>query len=159
MKKRDLIKLQGALTTIEGRPFSVKFSYFVAKNKVMIKNEFAVLDGIRKPPAKYIEYDTKRAELAQKLADKEENGQPKIQNNNFIIVENVEEFKKQLDQLKATYSETIKEFEQKQKEFETLLDEEIVFAGPKIDLKDIPKEIEPSVLEVLLASDLIIENE
>jgi hypothetical protein len=158
MKKRDLIKLQGALTTIEGRTFTIKFSYFIAKNKIMIKNEFDVLNEVRKPSAEYIEYDTVRAELANRLADRTEDGKPKIENNNFIIVENVDEFKTEMDKLKYKYAKAIEDFEQKQKDFEALLEEEFEYQGPKIDFKDIPQNIEPSILEALIAADLIIEE-
>lgn len=157
MKKRDLIKLNGALASIEGRPASIKFSYFVAKNKIAIKEEFTLLDELRKPSSEYIEYDTQRAQLAQKLADRDEKGQVRIENNNFIIVEKVDEFKTELDKLKKKYSKFIKEHEKKMKEFESLLDEEITFSGPKIDLKDIPQTIEPSLLETLISANLIIE--
>jgi len=159
MKKRDLIKLQGALISIEGRQFSVKFSYFVAKTKVMIKNEFAALDEVRKPSEKFMEYDTKRAQLAHDLADRLPDGQPKIENNNFIIVEKVDEFKTKLDELKEQYKAAIKKHEKNQKEFDDLLNEDIVLDTPKINLKDIPPAIEPSVLEVLISADLIEEDD
>jgi seryl-tRNA synthetase len=159
MKKRDLLKLNGVLSSIEGRQFSVKFSYFIAKNKVMIKNEFAILEDLRKPSPDYIAYDTKRAELAHKYADKDEEGKPKIENNNFVIVEHVDEFKKELDELKKKSDKAIKKHEKKMKDFEDLLDEDIDYQGPKIDFKDIPKVVEPSVLEVLIEAGLIIEEE
>jgi hypothetical protein len=159
MKKRDLLKLNGALSSIEGRQFSVKFSYFIAKNKVAIKNEFDALEIARKPDPKYIEYDTKRAELAHKMADRDEKGQAMIVNNSFVIIEKVDEFKTELDKLKKEYSEAIQTQEKNLKDFEDLLNEEIEFRGPKIDLKDIPQTIEPSVLEVLITSNLIIEGD
>ncbi len=159
MKNRDVLDLHEALTTIEGRRFSVKFGYFVAKNKVVLKNEYSALDEARKASPEFTEFDTKRATLAADNADKDEQGQPKIENNNFIIIEKFEEFKKALDDLKEEYADAIKEQEQKIKDFEVLLEEEVEYKGPKIDLKDIPEQIEPSVLESLIISDLIIDNE
>jgi len=158
MKKRELLNLYGALTTIEGRQFSVKFSYFVAKTKVLLKSEVTALEEARKPPEKFVEYDSKRAELAQSLADKDESGRPRIENNNFIITEKVDEFKEKLDKLKEEYKDCITEYEKKIKEFETLLEEDVEYDGPKIDFKDIPENIEASVLEVLISSNLIIEE-
>jgi len=159
MKNRDMITLFQQLTTLEGRKFSVKFSYFVAKNKVMIKEEYGALDEARKPDPIYTEYDSKRAALAHELADKDTNGQPKIENGNFVIIENFEKFKKSLDELKEQYAEAIKEQEQRIKDFEALLDEEIEYKGPKIDLKDIPEQVEPSVLEILIVCGLIIDTD
>ena len=158
MKKRDLISLNSALVALEGRQFTVKFSYFMAKNKVMIKDEFAALDEVRKPSPEYIAFDTKRAEMAMEFADKDDDGKPKIENNNFIITQKVEEFRKALDELKATNAKVIETYEKQVKDFEELLDEDIDFRGPKIDLKDIPPTIEPSFLEVLITSNLLIED-
>ena len=158
MKKRDLMSLYNGLCMLEGRPFTVKFSYFVAKNKVLLKNEFAALDAVRKPSESYIAYDTRRAELALKMADKDENGNAKIENNNFVIVEKVDEFKERLDKLKKQYAKAIKDHEKKTADFEEILDEEFEYSGPKIDLKDIPQSVEPSILEAFITADLIIEN-
>lgn len=159
MKNRDVLNLHEALTSIEGRRFSVKFGYFVAKNKVMIKNEYSALDEARKADPKFTEFDTKRATLAAESADKDESGQPKIENNNFIIIENFEEFRKALDALKEEYADAIKDQEKKVEDFEVLLEEKVEYKGPKIDLKDIPEQIEPSILENLITADLIIDSE
>lgn len=158
MKKRDLISLHNSLTTLEGRPFSVKFSYFIAKNKVMLKNEFTALDVARKPDPKFVEFDTERAKLAHDMSDKDEKGQAKIENNNFIIVEKVNEFKDALEALKEKYSKAITDQEKNIKDFEAILNEEFEYKGPKIDFKDIPAGIEPSILEDLIIADLIIEE-
>lgn len=158
MKKKELLSLYEALAKVEGRQFTVKFSYFIAKNKVLLKDEFAALEEAKRPSIEYTAYDTKRAELAHQFADREDNGQPKIENNNFIIIEKVDEFKEALDKLKEENEETIEAHNQKLKDFEALLDEEVEFKGPKIDLKDVPQTVEPSILENLIIADLIVEE-
>jgi len=159
MKKRDVLILQQRLASLEGRKFSVKFSYFVAKNKVLIKDEFAALDEARRPDPKFTEYDAQRAKLANEMADKDNMGQPRIENGNFVIIERVEEFKDKLESLKEQYADAIASQEQKAKDFEELLEEEVEYNGPKIDLKDIPEQIEPSVLEILIVAGLIIDTD
>lgn len=159
MKNRDILSLYRALTAMESRQSTVKFSYFVAKNKVMLKDDYNILEAAGKPSERFTEFDTKRAKLAQELADKDEKKQAKIENGNFVIIENVEKFKKDLDKLKKKYAAAIKEQEEKFKEFNSLLDEETEYkAGPKIALKHIPEQIEPAILEILIIADLIEEN-
>ncbi len=158
MKNRDLLNLYNALKTIEGRQFTVKFSYFVAKNNIALKSDLEILDTVKKPTPEFIEYDTKRAKLAYDYADKSVNGKPRIENNNFIIVERVDEFKIELDKIKEEYKNVIAEQEQKVKDFESILDNEVEFTGVKIDLKDIPETIEPSILEVLMQTKMLIEE-
>ena len=91
MKNRELLDLYGALKSMESRKYNVKFSYFLAKNKVVIKDEYKILEEAGKPSEKFTEYDTKRAQLAHKYADRNENdGQPKVENNNFVIIKNAD---------------------------------------------------------------------
>lgn len=159
MKNRDLLNLNNTLRSIEGRKATVKFSYFVAKNKILLKKEFDILESIKKPDPKFIEYDTKRAELAHKYSDKLENGQPRVENGNFIITKELEVFREELGKLKESYTDVIKDYEKQVKDFDELLDKEVEFTGIKIDLKDVPEEIEASVIEVLINSDLLIDPE
>jgi len=158
MKKRDLLNLNNSLVMLEGIKATVKFSCFVAKNKINLRDEFAVLDATRKPSAAYIAYDTKRAELAHKMADRDEKGQAKIENNNFVIIERFDEFREELTILKEANTQVIEDQKKKAKEFEAFLDEEFEFEGSQIDLKDIPETVEPSVLESFIAANLIIDE-
>jgi len=159
MKKRDLISLYNAFIKVEGKPFSVKFSYFVAKNKVLLKDEITALEEAGKPDPKFSEFDAERVKLASDVADRDENGRPKVQNNNFTITEKVDEFRKGLDALREKYSKTIIDQEKSVKEFEDILNEDFNYKGTKIDFKNIPDEIEPSFLEILIVADLIIEEQ
>ena len=158
MKKRDLLSLHNALTMVEARQFSVKFSYFIAKNKVSLKNEYDALNEARKANPEFVTYDTKRAEMAHEMADRDEDGKAKIENNNFIIIEKVDEFKEELDKLKKKFAKVITDQDQKIKDFNDLLNEEVEYAGTKIDFKDIPTGIEAAVLETFIIADLIIEE-
>ena len=160
MKNRDLLILYRTLVSMEGTKSTVKFSYFVAKNKVLIKDEYSALEESGKPSEKFTEFDGKRAELARELADKDDKEQPKIENNSFVIIKNVEKFKTELDKLKKEYDSVIKDQEQTFKEFEVLLEQDIKYTpGPKIALHDIPGNVEPNVLEVLIVSDLIKDDD
>ena len=151
MKKKDLVRLHDALIRIEGRQCSVKFSYFVAKNKLLIKEEFEMLQNLRKAPERFVEYDKKRASMAQEHADKLENGLPKIEDNNFIIIDRFEEFKEKLDALKEEYADAIADYEKRVKDFEDILEQEYTYEGAKIDYKDTPETIEPAILEAFMS--------
>ncbi len=159
MKNKDLVNLYQSLTLIEDRKYSVKFSFFVAKNKLSMKDDFSILEEARKPDVKFIEYDTKRAKLAFDMADKDEKGQPNVENNSFVIVENIEQFKTDLDALKKEYSAIIKKQQKNFDDYKELLEDDIEYTGLKIDIKDVPDEIEPAVLESLLVANLITDTE
>jgi hypothetical protein len=144
---------------MEGRQFSVKFSYFVAKNKVAIKNEIDAIQEVQQPSEEYKKYDLERARLAQAFADKNEDGSAKIHDNSFVITANVDEFQEALAELRVSYKDAIEQHEAKMKELESLLNEEVEINGAKVDFKDIPSTIEPSLMEILIIADLIIEDE
>jgi len=159
MKKRDLMRLHNGISVLEGRQFSVKFSYFIAKNKVNMRDEISALEEARKVSEKFKEFDTERAKLAHQYADKNEDGTAKIQDNSFVITANVDVFQEELALLKTKHSVEIEKRENQIKEYNAILDDTIDFKGTKIGFKDIPPTIEPSMLEVLILADLIIEED
>jgi len=158
LKKRDLLRLNNAIAAIEGRSYSRKFGYFIAKTKLEIKDEVLIMQEFKAPSESFKAYDTKRSELARDHADRNSDGSPKIQNQEFLITVKMDQFQEALANLKEEYKEVIEEREQQIKEFEEILDEETKFDGTKIDLKDIPDDIEPVVIEVLLSAGLISED-
>ena len=159
LTRRDLLKLHNAIATMEGRQFSVKFSYFIAKNKVAMKDEMMALEEARKISDEYRSYDLERARLAQEYADKNEDGSAKIHENSFVITAHANEFQEELEALREKKKDAIEEHESKMAEFEELLNGKVDFNGARIDFKDIPSTIEPSVLEILILADLIIEED
>jgi len=159
IKKRDLLRLYNAISLLEGRPFSVKFSYFIAKNKVAMRDEISALDVAKKVTDGFKSFDNERAKLAQKFADKNEDGSAKIQHNSFVITTNADLFQEELSILREEHADIITDREKQIEEFENLLDEDVDFKGLKLDFKDIPESIEPSMLEPLILADLIIDKE
>jgi len=159
LKRREILRLHNGIAMMEGRPFSVKFSYFMAKNKVAIRDEIAAIDAARQVTDGFKEYDNERAQLAQQYADKGADGSAKIHENSYVITVRKEEFDEALKELRYKYAEPLKEQEAKMEELKELLEEEVEFEGSKIDLKDIPESIESSVLEIFILADLIIEAE
>lgn len=160
VKKGDLLQLWYILEGMKHQKQAVKFSYFVAKNKLLIKAEIDALNEVQEVPETFQLYDRKRAELAAEMADKlPETGEAKTENGQYIITEKKEEFDEALAKLKETYAEVIEQRKAQIEAFKELLDEEVEFKGHKIKFGDIPGTIEPTVMEVLLIAGLIFEDE
>ncbi|MCK5611917.1 hypothetical protein KAR91_59150 [Candidatus Pacearchaeota archaeon] len=159
IKKGDLLRLHNAITLLEGRQYSVKFSYGIAKNKVVIRDEITALEEARKSSEAFNEYENKRVTLAREYADKDENGSPKIQDNSFVLTTNKELFEKEFEELKDQYKDELVEREKQIKDFEELLEETVDdYEGMKINFKDIPENIDPTIMECFIIADLIIEE-
>lgn len=159
LTRRELVKLYNGLVSLEGRQFSVKFSYFIAKNKVALKDEMAAIEEVRQASDEFRQYDLERARMAQEYSDRNEDGSAKIHDNSFVITAKADEFQEKLAELRVQYKDAIEKHESKMKELDELLKGEVDFNGTKIDFKDIPQTIEPTLMEVLIVADLIVEDE
>jgi len=159
-KKGDLLNLWYILEGLKHQKQNVKFSYFVAKNKLAIKGEFDALNEAQDASEAFKLYDTKRAELAAGMADKiPGTDQPMTANGQYVIKEKKDDFEKSLDELKEQYKTVIEDRQKQLDAFKELLDEETEFKGHAIKLENLPGDIEPTIIEGLLAVDLILEEE
>jgi len=157
-KKGDLLTLWYILEGMKHQKQSVKFSYFVAKNKIKIKGEVDALNEVQSASEAFKAYDSKRADLAADMADRiPGTEEPMVNDGQYVIKEKKELFDKQLLELKETFKDAIKEREEQLESFREILDETIEFEGHKINMDEIPNTIEPSVMEVFIITDLIME--
>lgn len=157
-KKREVMMVYNILEAFsQGTAQPIKFSYFIVKNKKKLKDEVDILKELGTPPAKYNEYDKRRAELALSLADKDDEDKPVIKGNSYSITENKEEFDQKLDVLKDEYEETIKEFDEQFKQYKDILEEELEFDGHAIKVDDLPEKIEPALIELFMNTGLLAE--
>jgi len=159
-KKGDLLNLWYILEGLKHQKQNVKFSYFVAKNKIAIKSEVDALNEASEASEAFKAYDTKRADLAAEMADRiPGTDEPLTNNGQYVIKENKEKFDTQLKDLKEEFKKVIEEREKQVEAFKDLLDEEVEFKGHAIKLENLPQDVEPSILEGLLAAELILEDE
>ena len=156
--KRDLLNLYNGMCSLEGRQFSVKFSYFIAKNKVAIRDEITALDEARRVSNEFKLYDDERVELARKFADKSDDGSAKVHDNSFIITKLLDGFQKNLSKLREKHTKAIEKREKQIEDFENLLNETATFEKFQVEFDDIPPTIEPSILEGFILADLIIDE-
>lgn len=159
MKKLDVLRLNEVFNRFGDMKYGVKFSYFLAKNRIAIKQEVEALDEARKPEQDFLDFELERVKLAQEYSDKDSAGKPMIQNNSFVIVQKADAFEKEMNKLKKKFKNAIEQREAQVKEFEKILDEDYTLPNPfKIPFSELPQSIEPSVVEVLISADLIKEE-
>jgi hypothetical protein len=159
IKKLNLLRLHNVITSLEGEKYSVKFSYFLAKNKVTMRDEIETLEEVSKVSEEFQAFENERIGLAQKHADKNEDGSPQIQNDNFVLNENVGLFQKEFGELIEQNRDVISKREKQLKEFNEILGQNTEFEGSKISVEDIPQNIEPVKIECFILADLIIEED
>lgn len=159
MKRRTLLELWKVFERLAGLKHDVRFSYFLAKNKVVLKTELEILDEAYKPNELYISYEQKRVEAAQKLADKDDSNQPKINNGSYVININRDEFQKEIKKLKIKFKKAIDEREKQIGDYEKLLDEDVNIDLTKIRFSQLPEQIESAYMEVFIEADLVEDDQ
>lgn len=158
MKRRTILNMWQAINKLEGLKHDIRFSYFLAKNKVALKPEIEAFEQAQKPSEAYIEFENKRIELAQKHADKDASGNPKIHNGQYVIFDSKTEFEGDIKKLKTKFKTSIEEREKQLVEYVKMLDENVDFPLTRIKFDQLPKQIEAQFLEIFLEAG-VVEDE
>lgn len=157
VKRIDLLNLWHALEKIKSRKANIKFSYFVAKNRLNLKNEIEAINETQEAPEAFKAFDKERGALAEKYSDKDLNGKAIIKDNQYVITEKRGEFDKELEKIRKKYKKVVEERETQLEKLREFLNEVIDFEGYKIELDNLPPDLEPFLVETLLITDLIKE--
>jgi deoxyhypusine synthase len=149
MLNEQLISVfQGCLSC--GDLKGIKFAYALNKNKRLIKKEVNRIYDIVKPSEKYLEYDKKRIDMAKKHAKVDENGEPLVENEKYVM-KNKRKFNSELKKLQEEYGDAFKEQQEKERLSHIEWEKECDINFHKISEKDIPKNISPAQLEFISA--------
>jgi hypothetical protein len=137
---------KGAFAGLKG----AKFNYALVRTKDILKRELALLEESFKEKEKFIEYESKRIAIAKDLCEKDEKGQPVIDQNRFkLSEENDVKFKEKLEELQTEYTDALEERTQQMESFNKMLEENISFEIHRIGINDIPEEITQEQMEIL----------
>lgn len=153
--KQELTNLWRAFEALSKKDHPVKFSYFISKNKSIIRDEIEILNELTKASESYMLYDGKRVELAKELSNKDEAGNPIIKDDAYVIVEKKEEFDKQLGILREANKDVIDEHTKKMEELQKLLQEDYEFEGYATTLDNLPDVISPELMDMFLKAGII----
>lgn len=159
IKRKEAVNLFNSFGRL-GSHKGVKFAYAIAKNKKKLESEQKAITVAQSKiqPKAIQEFDKKRIKVCCEYADKDENGNPKLDKNNYSISEERRiEFDKAIDELQKEYEPSFKEMENNQKEFNDFLDEDI-----EVDLHLIPMSVVPDTItvnEMDIIFPMIVEEE
>ncbi len=155
MKKKEVITLHNNLKKLNNLT-GVKFAYAVSRNIGLLEPIIKALQDASVPNKDYFDYEKERVILAEKHSQKDENGNPKTINDEYIISDK-NKFTDELEKLRKKHKKAIDDYFSKMEEYRKMLEEEAeelnIF---KIKMADIPNEITVEQMNVI--KDLI-ENE
>jgi len=139
----ELKKLKGA-----------KFAYCIIKNIEALNSEAKIIQSIHTISDKYKEYDSKRIEICEKYADRDDNGEII---KNYITEKSFEykldlsnqEFINEMESLAREYNDTLVESNEKTLEYNRFLMSESGINFTKIDIDSIPNDISVELLAII----------
>lgn len=151
-KKNEMVNLYGVLKEVENEKASIRFSYAAAKNIKAIEVEVNALQKIIQTPVEGgEEYEKERLEVLKKYAEKDEKGKPILYNNQYkILPENMDHFNAEMKQLEEKHKDAIDRLKERNKELEKLLQEEIEIPLQMVTLDELPQELTPLQVEMLM---------
>lgn len=139
LTNQELVDLSAGLQSVLNLS-GAKFAYAIAKNIKIVSPKVQEIEKSLNPKKEFLEYDKKRADLAESFAEKDEKGNPKIEGERYLIPEaRQEEFNTAVEKLKEVNKEVIKAREAQLTAFEESLKEEIeieLHLFPQADLPD-----------------------
>lgn len=98
--------------------------------------------------AKFQEFTKKSSELIVKYADRDEQGNPIVENNNYKITEQVAEFKQESEALGKEYEEVLKSRQQKIQESVQFLDVPLEFSLIVMPIAKFPDKTAPAIVGI-----------
>ena len=145
MKKSEVLILYKTLNKL-GSLTGVKFTYAVAKNLNILKNEIESLDKSMEPSEKFADYEKARIALVELHAEKDDKGKAKIETSEngaqqYVIDPENKMFKKAFDALKVKHKDAVSAREKQVEEYTKLLASDSDVTLYKVKLDDVPKEI------------------
>jgi hypothetical protein len=126
-----------------------KLGYAVARTKAKLRPEVEALEEAMKPGKDYQAYEEKRLKLCRKYVQKDSQGNPVIQGDQFVFGENREAFDAEMEPLGLEYTGAIagrlKQFE----DYNASMKEEVAVEIHQVAAADVPEDATVGQVAVL----------
>ncbi len=150
MIKRELFNFYYALMSLADVQGNFKWSYGIAKNIKLMKDEVAVFKKLLDMSEDFAKYENERIGLAKKYSEKDEKGEAIIIGQEYKIIDG-KRFNAELVPLQKRYKKAIEERKNQLNELNELLKEEAETKSfYKIKLCDTPDSITPIQMAIIL---------
>ena len=150
MKRKDLFSVYSVIEAMLKESKVVKLNFYLLENKKKIKDAIDNIVGSINVTDKYKEYDNLRVELCKKYCSKDSNGVPIIKDDNYVGLDDNEEFSEKLKELIKNNKSTVDEYIKSMKEYNALLDEDVDLGLKKINIELIPNDLITGEMQEIL---------
>lgn len=139
---------------------STKFAYMVCKNTRVIDAEFEIFKELadKGVPESFKDFEKEKIDIIQKFASKDENGNFKSLNNNYVFEgENEKLLHEEFNELSVKYAETLSQNELNNIKVAEIAKEEIEVNLLKIKFEELPDDLNAEQFDAL--EPIIISQE
>ena len=127
-----------------------KLGYAVARTKAKLKPEIEALDEALKPDAAFRKYEEKRMELCRKHAQKDTNGSPMVQGNEFFFGDSRAAFDAEMVLLQEEFTGAIEDRKRQIEDYNISMLENISVEIYPVAEADVPADASVRQVEVLI---------
>lgn len=118
-----------------------KFSYAIAKNISVVDAKIKEIKSIKEKTKAYAKFDEKRAKLAEKFAEKGQDGKPLIANGNYVITTKRKEFDKAFKEFSKDHKDVLDAYKKQLKDYNKALKKEFEVDLHLIKREDLSEDI------------------
>ncbi len=154
LKRSKVIEIYQNISKVLGLK-GVKLAYAVVKTIKKLEGEFQVLQEIMKPSEEMKLFYIERENLCETYCIKDKVGKSVIENGKYMGLDNCEQFQIKIKALIQKYNADIKVQEEKDKEYQKLLDEEVEVEIYQVNIEDIPNDatVEQMIILILFIKE------
>ena len=128
---------------------TAEFSYFVYKNaEILVEQYVKIMNTIyvEQTDTEFQKFTKENNELALKYADKDEQGNVIVENNNYKITKQETEFKRESEALQKKYEEVLKNRQQKIQESMQFLEQTAEYSMIVMPITKFPDKTAPAIV-------------
>jgi hypothetical protein len=138
MKNKDLYNARNSLVKYLDVKENNSFSYAIYKNIELIDVILKSFDRLNEVPMEISRYEVERRSICEKYAKRDEDGGFEVENEQYVI-ENREEFDKEMNELEEKYKDIIEKRKKDLENIEILMESNCELKFIKTDMQDLPK--------------------
>ena len=151
MKRKEITTILDSLNGVSEIK-GVKFAFAILKNRkkleTQIEEDKSIFEEILKPSDGFREFETKRVDLCVLYSEKDQDGNPITENEQYKIIE-MEKFNAELTLLSDTHQEDIENRYKQVADYNSLMEEDITIDFVKVNFEDLPTDVSEKQLRGL----------
>jgi len=150
IRNKEIMSLHAALRSVANINENAKFSYAVAKNMRKFETIVKAM-GLKRVPdtPEFEEYEKFRIELCEQYAKKDENKNPVIQENNYVIEDKIG-FGEDTEDLKTDHPVAIQQLKELEETNKAILEIFIEVEPHMVCMVDLPSKISANQINAIV---------